>query len=96
MNEGFVGWCRLGRAAWRRVVQAASENEAWQLLPGMAPVAAQRDLCVLPAGSDPNRRRQGLRQRAQATLFATRRRETPDDAVAGPPGGLDSEHLNKR
>jgi hypothetical protein len=52
----FSGWCRIGLAPWRRVCDAATEDEAWRLLPVLAPIAISRDLAVIPAGTDPNLR----------------------------------------
>lgn len=56
-SQGYTGWYRLGRALWVRVLDAATEGEAWQRLPDAAPPARMRDMCVLPVGVDPNVRR---------------------------------------
>jgi len=63
MADGFTGWCRVGRAPWRRITDAATEAECWQRLPGLSPAVACRDLCVLPAGADPNQRRKSANDR---------------------------------
>ena len=51
-NMAFVGWYRAnGRQPWRPLVQADSENAAFNKLLNEPP----SDNIVLPAGRDPNR-----------------------------------------
>lgn len=56
--NGFTGWLRLPGQPWRAVVDDAAEDEALARLMAEADRTPGRakDLTVLPAGEDPNRR----------------------------------------
>jgi hypothetical protein len=58
----YIGWLRTGRGPWRRICTATTEAEASRQLFAAAAAHMHVDLCVLPAGTDPNRRQHRARR----------------------------------
>jgi len=54
----FVAWTRTPPSrVWVKVAEGATEAEARDAVFLVPPTGPFRDVCVLPVGSDPNRRR---------------------------------------
>jgi hypothetical protein len=60
-SAAFAGWhLPGGREPWRKVCEAATEDECWALL---LAAAERGDKCVTPASADPNDRPADRRRR---------------------------------